>query len=151
MILSIDLGNELGWAINQEFIVTSGYELLSKKGSTDHGRKFHNFACWLNSWGDFEIESVYYEKVMRHVSVHSAHAYGGYLAILQMWAHKRNIECVGVGVGTIKKFWTGNGRADKQMMIAEANKRGFDTDNDNQADALALLHYVIEKPAEAGV
>jgi hypothetical protein len=142
-ILSLDLGNEFGWAIKKSATIDSGSDWLSKKGTTDHGRKFYNWACWLNDMHD--IESVYYEKVMRHVSVHSAHAYGGYLAILQMWTHKRNIECSGVGVGQIKKFWTGNGRATKEMMIAEANKRGFDTDNDNCADALALLHYVVAK------
>lgn len=142
MILALDLGNEFGYAIKQRATIDSGWDRLSKKGTTDHGRKFHNWACWLNDI--VEVDCVYYEKVMRHVSVHSAHAYGGYLAILQTWAHKRNIVCVGVGVGTIKKFWVGNGRATKEMMIAEANRRGFDTKNDNEADSLALLHYVCE-------
>ena len=142
-ILALDLGNEFGWAIKQSATIDSGWDRLSKKGTTDHGRKFYNWACWLNDMHD--IESVHYENVMRHVSLHSAHAYGGYLAILQVWAHKRQIQCVGVGVGQIKKFWTGNGRATKEMMIAEANKRGFDTDNDNCADAIALLNYVIAK------
>ncbi|MCL5459626.1 hypothetical protein M3M33_13405, partial [Loigolactobacillus coryniformis] len=62
-----------------------------------------------------------------------------------MYAYRRGIPCLGVGVGQIKKFWTGNGRATKEMMIAEANKRGFDTDNANCADAIALLNYVIAK------
>lgn len=140
-ILAIDLGNEFGWAIKQRATIDSGWDRLSTKGSKNHGSKFHNFACWLNDVVD--VDAIYYEKVMRHVSVHSAHAYGGYLAILQLWAHKREIQCIGVGVGTIKKSWTGNGRATKQMMIAEANKRGFDTQNDNEADAIALLHYIL--------
>ena len=148
-IIALDIGNQFGYAIKQRVTIVSGYDFLSKKGTTDHGRKFYNWACWLNDVVD--VDAVYYEDVRRHNGLFAARAYGGYLAILQMWAHERNIECVGVGVGQIKKFWTGNGRADKDMMIKEANKRGFDTDNDNCADALALLHYVIEKPAEAGV
>jgi Holliday junction resolvasome RuvABC endonuclease subunit len=141
-ILALDIGNEFGYAIKQSATIDSGWDILSKKGSTDHGRKFYNFACWLNDVVDVDV--VYYEKVMRHVSVHSAHAYGGFLAILQVWAHKRNIPCIGVGVGVIKKSFTGKGNAKKQMMIAEANKRGFETGNDNEADAIALLHYALE-------
>jgi len=142
-ILALDLGNEFGYAIKQSATIDSGWDRLSKKGSTDHGRKFHNFACWLNDVVDVDI--VYYEEVMNHGpgGVYAAHAYGGFLAILQLWAHKRNIPCVGVGVGAIKKSFTGKGKATKEMMIKEANKRGFDTDNDNDADAIALLHYAL--------
>ena len=142
-ILTLDLGNEFGWAIKQSVTIDSGWDRLSKKGSTDHGRKFHNWSCWLNEV--IEVDAVYYEEVMNHGKggIYAAHAYGGFLSILQLWAHKREIPCIGVGVGTIKKSFTGNGRATKQMMIDEANKRGFDTDNDNCADAIALLHYLL--------
>ena len=81
-ILALDLGNEFGYSIKKRPTIDSGWYRLSKKGSVDHGRKFCNFACWLNNVVDVDV--VYYEKVMRHVSVHSAHAYGGYLAILQV-------------------------------------------------------------------
>ena len=143
-ILALDLGNSFGFAIKQEATIHSGWSILSKKGSTDHGRKFHNFACWLNDVVD--VDAVYYEVVMNHGhgGVYAAHAYGGFLAILQLWAHKRNIPCVGVGVGQIKKFWTLNGRASKEQMIKRANYLGFDTKNDNEVDAIALLHYALE-------
>jgi len=147
MILAIDLGNEFGWAINQSAAIDSGWNRLTNKPGLDPGKKFKLFDYWLNYETSESIEVVYFEDVKRHVSLCNARAYCGFLAILQSWCYKKEIECVGVGVGTIKKFWTGNGRADKEMMIKEANIRGFDTDNDNEADALALLHYVIEKPA----
>ena len=45
-------------------------------------------------------------------------------------------------VGTIKKFATGNGRAGKPLIIAAARSWGFEPADDNEADALALLHYL---------
>lgn len=144
MIMALDLGNEFGWAIKQSATIDSGWNRLTNKTGLEPGKKFKLFDYWLDYEAPKGIEIVYYEDVKRHVSLYNARAYCGFLAILQTWAHKRNIECVGVGVGTIKKFWVGNGRATKEMMIAEANNRGFDTKNDNEADSLALLHYVCE-------
>lgn len=145
MILALDLGNEFGWAIKQSATIDSGWNRLTNKPGSGPGEKFKLFEYWLK-WETAEgIEAVYFEDVKRHVSLYNARAYCGFLAILQSWCYKKEIKCVGVGVGTIKKFWVGNGRATKEMMIAAANKRGFETKNDNEADALALLHYVIGK------
>ena len=151
MILAIDLGNEYGWAIKQSASIDYGWERLTSGSKNATGKKFQLFEFWLREFNDIDLTEIWYEDVKRHNGLHAARAYCGYVAVLQMYAYRSEITCAGVGVGQIKKFWTGNGRADKDMMIKEANKRGFDTDNDNCADALALLHYVIEKPAEAGV
>ena len=142
-ILALDLGNKFGWAIKQNSTIDSGWEKLSTNAK-NHGKKFYLFSCWLREQDNLDIDKVYHEDVRNHAGVYAAHAYGGYLAILQVWAYKREIECVGVGVGQIKKFWTGKGNASKEMMIAEANKRGFETQNDNESDALALLHYALD-------
>ena len=45
----------------------------------------------------------------------------------------------GVPVGTIKRFATGRGNADKAAVIAAMQARGFRPADDNEADALALL------------
>lgn len=142
-ILALDLGNTFGYAIKQLNTINSGWERLTK-GKCDPGKKFNLFEYWLQDQSDLNISAIYYEDVVRHCSMYNARAYCGYLAILQSYCYSHNIKCEGIGVKTIKKFWTGNGNATKQMMIEEANKRGFDIQNDNQVDALALLHYVIE-------
>lgn len=139
-ILAIDLGNEFGWAVKQ-YTISSGWKRLSKNNKSP-GRRFCDFKSWLADQNN--IDEVYFEDVKRHRGVLAAHAYGGYLAILQMWAYNREIPCVGVGVGVIKKSWTGKGNASKQMMIDEANRRGIDVGNHNEVDALALLYYVIK-------
>ena len=56
-----------------------------------------------------------------------------------------------MGVGTIKKFITGKGNAGKKQVIKAIKARGFDPQDDNQADALAILHWAIEEgPAKVG-
>lgn len=139
-ILALDLGNEFGWAVKQTTI-SSGWERLSKNNKSP-GKRFREFRFWLADQND--IDEVYFEDVKKHAGVLAAHAYGGYLAVLQMWAYNRGISCVGVGVGVIKKSWTGKGNASKQMMIDEAILREIDVCNHNEVDALALLEYAIK-------
>ena len=71
------------------------------------------------------------------------HAYGGYLAHLTAWAEANRIPYQGVPVGTIKRHITGKGNADKQAVIDAVRKLGFAPADDNEADALALLHWAI--------
>jgi hypothetical protein len=50
-----------------------------------------------------------------------------------------------VPVGTIKRHATGKGNANKGLMIAAMRARGHSPADDNEADALALLYWAIEK------
>lgn len=146
MILSIDLGNEYGYAIKKYSTIESGWGRLTNGSKNHTGKKFELFRLWLEELDAIDLTEIWYEDVKRHNGLHAARAYCGYVAVLNMYAYKRGILCSGVGVGQIKKFWTGNGRADKQQMVDEARSRGFeDVDNDNWADSLALLHYVMSK------
>ena len=56
----------------------------------------------------------------------------------------RGIPYEGVPVGTIKRHATGKGNANKAAMIAAAKARGFSPADDNEADAIAILHWAIE-------
>lgn len=89
---------------------------------------------------------IYYEKVHRHQGTDAAHMYGGYEAILLMWATMHGLRVVPVGVGTIKKYITGKGNASKEQVIAAINQSGYPyVTDDNEADALALLHYAMKQ------
>lgn len=138
-ILSLDLGTTTGWAVGSVQSVDSGSESFKSKKKDGNGVKFLKFKQWLAEFDSIEIDRVYYEKVMNHSSVYAAHAYGGFLALLIVWCERREIPYTGIGVGTIKKSWTGRGNASKREMIDEAVNRGFDPADDNEADALALL------------
>ena len=49
----------------------------------------------------------------------------------------------GVPVGTIKKHATGQGNAGKAAMVAAMQAKGYPVTDDNEADALALLHWAL--------
>ena len=90
------------------------------------------------------IDAVYFEEVRRHLGVDAAHAYGGFMAHLTAWCEHHQIPYQGVPVGTIKKFATGKGNASKDEVIAAMRAKGHPVTDDNEADALALLHWAIE-------
>ena len=108
--------------------------------------RFLRFKRWLNELlsASHSINAVYFEEVRRHAGVDAAHAYGGFMSHLTAWCEHQNIPYQGVPVGTIKKHATGKGNADKDELIAAARSRGHDPKDDNEADALALLHWAIE-------
>ena len=141
-ILAIDLGTQLGWALTKrDGSVHSGTFNFSPAQHGGHGGKFLAFMKRLNEIRDAhgEVHAVYYEDIKMHKGVLAAHAYGGFLAILQTWSHINRAPLYGVGFGAIKKNWTGRGNADKVAMIAAARQRGFSPTDDNEADALAIL------------
>ena len=66
---------------------------------------------------------------------------------LTMWCDSEGLPYEGVPVGAIKKFATGNGNASKLAMMAAMEKRGHKLQDDNEADALALLYWRLEYAA----
>ena len=86
-----------------------------------------------------QIHAVYYEDVKQHAGTLAAHVYGGFLAMLEMWYAANNLPLWPVGVGQVKKHWTGKGNADKLAMVETARSKGFHPKDNNQADALAIL------------
>jgi Holliday junction resolvasome RuvABC endonuclease subunit len=141
-ILSIDPAAQLGWASNQHGKISYGSNSFHNAKWDGAGYRFLKFRKWLEQWKDVDL--VAYESVQSHTSTYAAHAYGGWIAVLQAWCEYNDVPYTGVPVGTIKKFWTGNGGCRKSAMIKEAQARGFNPQDDNDADALAILHYAIE-------
>ena len=146
-ILVLDLGTTTGWALLvRDGSITSGSESFKPQRFEGGGMRYLRFKRWLTevkqAAGD--IDAVYFEEVRRHVGVDAAHAYGGFMAHLTAWCEHHQIPYQGVPVGTIKKHATGKGNASKDEMIATARARGFFPADDNEADALAILHWAIE-------
>ena len=108
--------------------------------------RFLRFKRWLSEIHSManDIHAVYFEEVRRHVGVDAAHVYGGLMATLTTWCEHRNIPYQGVPVGTIKKHATGKGNAGKDEVIAAMRAKGHPVTDDNEADALALLHWAID-------
>lgn len=147
MILAFDLGTETGYAFSVGGVIGSGVLNLKPRRFEGGGMRFlrfRNHICELVSSANTPATAIYYEEVRRHLGVDAAHVYGGLQSVLTTWAEENRVPYMGVPVGTIKKFWTGKGNADKAAMIRVAGERGFAPEDDNEADALALLHYVLE-------
>jgi Holliday junction resolvasome RuvABC endonuclease subunit len=89
------------------------------------------------------VDEVSFEEVRRHAGVDAAHAYGGFLATLTAWCEHHQIPYAGVPVGSIKRHATGKGNATKGDMISAVRALGHDPADDNEADALALLHFAL--------
>lgn len=146
-ILALDLGTRTGYALRRrDGTVSYGTERFMQRRSWPTGQRWVNFRAWLNTALDsHQVHAIAYEDVRRHLGTDAAHAYGAFLALVEMAAATRNIELMPVSVGTIKHHWTGSGRAKKNDMIAEAKRRGFRPDSDNAADALAVLSWACSK------
>jgi len=144
--LALDLGTHTGWALRQQDgSITSGSEPFSPRRFEGGGMRYLRFKHWLQELHRTagELHAVYFEEVRRHAGVDAAHAYGGFLAHLSAWCEHHRIPYQGVPVGTIKKHATGKGNANKDAMVAAMRALGHQPVDDNEADALALLHWAI--------
>ena len=145
-ILALDLGTQMGWATACGSLVTSGTKSFKPGRYEGGGMRYLSFIRFL---GDIQknlhhVDAVFFEEVRRHKGVDAAHVYGGFLAHLSTWCEQQNIPYKGIPVGTIKKHATGKGNANKDAMMAAAVARGHKPEDDNEADALALLDHVLE-------
>ena len=144
-LLALDLGTHTGWALRgRDGTVTSGTEHFQPHRFEGGGMRYLRFKRWLTELGQAGmLDAVYFEEVRRHAGVDAAHAYGGFLAHLTAWCERYQIPYQGVPVGTIKKHATGRGNADKAAMVAAMRAKGHAVGDDNEADALALLHWAL--------
>ncbi len=143
-ILALDLGTTTGWALRTpDGAITSGTQSFRPQRFEGGGMRFLRFKRWLTELKAHAdgIDSLHFEEVRRHVSTDAAHAYGGFLATLTSWCEHHQIPYQGVPVGTIKKHATGKGNASKDEMISAMRRLGHVPTDDNEADALAILHW----------
>ncbi len=144
MILALDLGSRTGWAAKSKGAVTSGVADFRPRPREGSGMRYLRFSSWLDAVADQNtVEAVFYEEVRRHVGTDAAHVYGGLHATLSSWCERHRIPYAGIGVGVWKKAVVGKGNADKAEVLSAIRAAGFAVTDDNEADALALLHYVM--------
>lgn len=144
MILALDLGTRTGYAWRRGDRIEHGFIDFKTKRMESPGMRYVRFKQWLNRYSP-NIENIVFEEVRRHIGTTAAHVYGGFLSHLTAFCAENEIEYVGVPVGTIKKFATGKGNANKNMMILAARKAGRDIVDDNEADAYWILQYAIQE------
>jgi len=147
MKLALDLGTRMGWATYNQGVVNCGTLRMDKCKSdfSIHGARYLMLENWLEEQYPKPLV-IGYEDVKRHAGTLAAHAYGGYLGVIQTYAHSWHIPLQAYGVGEIKKHATGKGNASKDDMIkACIDKWGIAPIDDNAADAMAILAKMVGK------
>jgi Holliday junction resolvasome RuvABC endonuclease subunit len=159
-ILALDLGTTTGWALSlPDHSVTHGFVSFKPQRFEGGGMRYLRFRRWLDevlattppSSGVSGLDAVYFEEVRRHLGVDAAHAYGGFLATLTSWCEHQKIPYQGVPVGTIKRHVTGKGNAGKAEVAEAVRALGHPAIDANEADALALLHWVMAQNSNPAV
>ncbi len=140
MILAIDPGTEMGYAYSVDGLVSPRYcGVVQLRGGRFEGggMRFLRVRRWLD---EMKPKEIYYEEVRRHRGTDAAHIYGGIVGMITSWCEEHDVPYRGIPVGTIKKWATGNGRADKKMMVAAAKEKfGYEGEDHNEADAMFIL------------
>lgn len=147
VMLALDLGTTTGWALRSaDRTVASGTLSFRPSRYDGGGMRFVRFRSWLDQIDQDagQLTEIYFEEVRRHSGTDAAHLYGGFLATLTAWCEQRGVAYQGVPVGTIKRHATGKGNAGKDEVMAAVRAQGFAPADDNEADAIALLLWVLE-------
>ena len=144
--LGLDLGRSMGWALSEgNVIVASGVEILSNS-DMPIGFRGHMMYNWLLDFTD--VDEVYYEKVINHGKMNvtrTAHDYGGYEMIMNLVFYGVRKPVIPIITTTLKKEFTGDGRAQKEDMCRVAHFHGWKggrpgtAQSNDEADAIALL------------
>lgn len=144
-ILSLDLATCLGWALFRPgHPVIHGWKNIE---ASHHGAYFFGFETWLyNQVISMEPKYIVYEapivsatrniKVVRRLS--------GLAAMTDKIGYELDIRTFEMQIQSVKKHWTGNGRADKDKMLEAARWHGYDVEKADEADAIAVLSLFLE-------
>lgn len=145
-ILALDPGTNLGWALGHGAkLVGFGTQKFEK--TDDAGERFFEFNVWLHDMShDPLVDKIVYEKPLGRWAKSQAQvdlSIGMKTRIEEMcWAD--GIELQAVPIMTLKKATTGNGKAEKEDMVAAVNRIfgvTLTAKEHDTADALALLAY----------
>lgn len=147
-ILAIDPGTKCGYALSP---IESGVWDLSPRRHEGGGMRFFRLRNYLVKTCE-NVDLVVYEEVRGHRGTDAAQVYGGIVAILTEHCELKEIPYQGVPVGTIKKWATGKGNADKVAMLAAAQGRWPDAsiETSDQADAVWLWSWAQNEYSTGG-
>jgi len=132
-ILALDLGLKTGYFDNE-----IGGTIYSPK--TDRELFFYNqmLDILVLKRHGAKYDIITFEEAQFQKGV-AGYIFNGQRYIINMLAQSLHIPCVGIHSMTVKKTFTGSGKAEKADMIAEAAKHTEVVD-DNHADAVAVYH-----------
>jgi Holliday junction resolvasome RuvABC endonuclease subunit len=148
IIFALDLATKTGWAINlmPEPGSISGVQDFSLKRGESPGMRYVRIRSWLYSIKDMLTKAGKRIDIICHEQSHhrggaATQIANGLIAQVQAFAAENNYELMPVHTASLKKFATGRGNASKEEMVNAAILKGYQPQDDNEADALHLLDY----------
>lgn len=139
-ILALDIATKTGWCTN----TASGvWDLKPNRGESESMRVVRFKAKVREMIGLENINLISYERPagMHKSSIMVASEMVGVLKDLCV---ENNIHLACYSASEIKKFATGKGNANKEMMIECAIELGYNPQDDNEADAIHLYRLTIK-------
>ena len=152
--LALDLGTTTGWAIWRDGIIDSGSWLLATPRELRQQRKaggerradirFHRLRQKIgDAIAEYQIGEIVFEDVLFLSSQAQSQLWASLRAAVWCYSPQVSVDCV--HTGTLKKFATGNGNADKATMAAALgtlpDSWRRNTHDDNEVDALWILRW----------
>ena len=138
-VLGIDPAQTTGWAFGNDTLDTVprwyGVWTLNRQQRLVEFRDMLRQVCYAESIGLICYEAATFGS--HNPAVQASH--NEMAGVLKLFAADLNIEVRAYNPGTIKKWLTGNGAADKAQMIRAVKAQfGIATKDDNIADAVAI-------------
>lgn len=140
-VLSLDLAARTGFAIaDSGKIVDSGDWLLEGDRAARYDALYRQIEGVLSQHGP---RFMIYERPFARGA--GTRVLWGYAAIAELCAHRNGIASIDELPNSLKKWATGSGHADKDAMIAEAERRtGISPRGSDEADAVLLALYACD-------
>ncbi|NJK36138.1 MAG: crossover junction endodeoxyribonuclease RuvC [Oscillatoriales cyanobacterium SM2_2_1] len=135
-VLALDFGQSMGVA--QSVAGRISYETVRLDKLNRKRSKFRNYYEWL-ACRLAEYDLLLVEEVRNHAGVLAAHQWGYWYYTACVLCDAMSVEIVTMPVKTIKKSFTGNGNAGKDLILARCKELNYSPDSYDSADALAML------------
>lgn len=158
--LALDIASATGAAVDHPDgtrPICTTFRLPDVGGPDDHGPRLEKFEDWLCDQLDVHApEFVAYEApLVPHGNMKTTASTALLLiklvGVAELVAARYGCRRKPVNVATVKKFWTGHGRAEKEAMMARCDQLRWSYRNDHEADASAVWAWCksITEPAFA--
>lgn len=151
-VLSLDLATATGWALWAPGLDAprSGTVKLPRTGE-DVGRFLRAFDEWLRDFISLERpwRLVFEAPILTtgKTDITTARKLMCLAGVAEMVAHRAGIPCYEQRIAEVRKHFVGHGNlrrdAAKRAVLDACRARGWQPRDDNAADALALLDYVV--------
>lgn len=152
-ILALDAATRTGWALRENGRIESGAENFAGRRDESAGMRWLKFRRWMDyiAGERFTPDLIVFESWVQSHTGGAGEITAGFTTRIVEFCTERKIEYKGVPPAELKKWTTGKGNAKKSAMVeAVARRFGRRIDDEDEADAYALLQYALAEIVPAG-